>query len=448
LRSPQAGNSVTFANVGVFFQPGNSVRHSERHAVTACPEHQGIKMGRDSNDTKYRLAIRDIVANCGVSAKKLLAVDVRFTEEKVRQLARTSPEYQCHVIGRALASDTNPFQMLASTLLVYDTVRFGEVTSRLHRALGSVRKEAALLARGIEREREPNHLKDRLLTLDLIADQASRLRDLLADIEIVTGTGRKPKKGKKSKKRLSERLYAASALGLIAKNVRNVAVLQSDHLPRADQKELALRLTESICETAITARDHACRSFEQVDDACRVRPTGTPTIRVITHNEVDGDAVASAWLAERFLFPRESVEVLFLPRKRALGAYRTGDCLVAVGQTHDVENLFFDHKSPAFKNPFDSCAAKLIWNHLVDREFPFEHLRTLVDAVFAESLEEAADSLPAKARFAVEYMDSKRHGFHKALDDAKGKYDTDAEVYRTMRRWLDAHHEEAAIRKG
>ncbi len=62
----------------------------------------------------------------------------KFIEKNVRELAGTSPEYQRQVIGRALAGDRNPFRMIASTLLDDDTVRFGEVTSRLHRALGSV----------------------------------------------------------------------------------------------------------------------------------------------------------------------------------------------------------------------------------------------------------------------------------------------------------------------
>jgi hypothetical protein len=39
--------------------------------------------------------------------------------------------------------------MIASTLLVYDTVSFSEVTSRLHRALGSVRMEASFLAKAV-----------------------------------------------------------------------------------------------------------------------------------------------------------------------------------------------------------------------------------------------------------------------------------------------------------
>lgn len=398
-------------------------------------------MGTDTNDTKYRDAIEIIVANCGVTARKLLDVDVRFTEEKVRELAGTSPEYQRQVIGRALAGDKNPFRMIASTLLVYDTVGFSEVTSRLHRALGSVRKEASFLARAVEREIEPNRLADRLLTLDLIADQASRLRDLLTNVETVGGTGGKHAKGHRSETPPSERLHAASGLGLIAKNVRNVAALQAAHLPRPDQKDVALRLTADIHEIALTARDTARRAFGRLDDACRVRPARTPTMRVITHDKVDGDAVASAWLAERLLFADESVEVLFLPRERVLGAYRTGDCVVDVGNTHDASKLFFDHKVVGGDRHAD-CAAGLVWKRLVALRRPVTHLRPLVDVVFA------GDSRCAWARFRKEYDASKRSGFHKALADAKGKYEGDADVYRAMRKWLDKYHIKTASRTG
>jgi len=37
-------------------------------------------MGTGTNDAKDRLAIRDVVSTCGVTARKLLAVDVRFPD--------------------------------------------------------------------------------------------------------------------------------------------------------------------------------------------------------------------------------------------------------------------------------------------------------------------------------------------------------------------------------
>jgi hypothetical protein len=93
------------------------------------------------NDERCSQAVSALVENCGASARKLIASDRRrFTDAEVCSLAGTSPEYQRHVIGRALAGDQNPFRMTSATLLVYDTVAFREVTSRLHRALGMIRK--------------------------------------------------------------------------------------------------------------------------------------------------------------------------------------------------------------------------------------------------------------------------------------------------------------------
>jgi len=63
-------------------------------------------------------------------------------------------------------------------------------------------------------------------------------------------------------------------------------------------------------------------------------------------------------VAERFLFVGESVEVLFVSRERERGAYRREDCLVAVGDTHDPTNYFFDHKPPAFADRHQTCAAR------------------------------------------------------------------------------------------
>ena len=146
-------------------------------------------------------------------------------------------------------------------------------------------------------------------------------------------------------------------------------------------------------------------------------------------------------LAERFLFAGESVEVLFLPRERVLGAYRTGDCLLDVGNTHDASKLFFDHKIVGGDRHAD-CEAGLVWKRLVALRRPVMHLRSLVDVVFA------GDSRRAWASFRSEYEESKRSGFHKALSDAKRTYVNDADVYRAMRLWLDKYHKRAVTLKG
>lgn len=395
-----------------------------------------------TNDEKYRLAVGVIAANCGAGTKKLITSDrTRFKDAKVRALAGTSPEYQRHVIGRAVSGDTTPFRMISATLLVYDTVAFKEVTSRLHRARGMIRQEAALLERAVEQAKVPNRLADRLLTLDLIAEQAERLHELLTEVEIVDGSSNKKSKSRKSDSELTDKLYAAGGLGLIAKNVRNVAVLQPTHRPSQPQKDEALRLTAEALRFAVSGRDAAQRSFGRADDACRVRPARKLMRRVITHDKIDGDAVAAAWLAERFLFENQPVEVLFVPRERVWGAWRAGDCVVDVGNTRNPKHLFFDHKPPACTNRHDSCAARLIWDHLVELGRPVHHLKPLVNVVYA------GDSARERPWFKDEYAESKRSGFHKALADAKATHATDAGVYRVMRQWLNRQDKKTATRK-
>ncbi len=395
----------------------------------------GVIMSRTTASEAYRRAVVELVANCGANVRRLLADNPRFSEPDVCTLARTAPDYQRHVTGRAAAGDPNPLRPVAATLLVYDTVAFREVTSRLHRAAGMVRGEAALLAKAVHQGTPPDRLPDRLLTLDLIAEAASRLSALLAELETVPAAGEPSRLSvQRAAPSPAARLHAAGGLGLIAKNVRNVSVLQTAHRPTPAAKAEAVRLTAEAHRVAVVARDAARRAFGRADDAVRVRPRSRPTRRVITHAAVDGDAVAAAWLAERFLYPGEPVEVLFVPRERALGAWRAGDVLADVGNTHDPANGFFDHKLPAYADRHAACAAGLVWDHLVALGRPVRHLRSLVDVVFA------GDSVKARGRYKDEYAESKRGGFHQALTEAKAAHPTDAGVYRAMRRWLDGYH--------
>jgi hypothetical protein len=433
---------------------------------------QLFKFDRDLCDQEYRRAIESISANCGDQARAILLSDVsRFPAVKVQELAGTSPEYQRHVLGRAAAGDKLPLKRIAASLRVYETVAFREVLSRLYRADGFVRKEVLLLERAVASGRQPDRLADRLLTLELIAEAARRLLDLLPDLQTIPGR-RAAQAGTGSSEdevvgEVTTKLNAPAALGYLAKNVHDIAELQPTHRPTAEQRERAVGLTRGIHRAATTARDAARRAFGRADAACRVRPARKPTRRVITHAKPDGDAVAAAWLAERFLFAGEPVEVLFVERERVLGAYRPGDCLVDVGNTHDPGNLFFDHKPPAFSDRDDACAARLVWDRLVKLGRPVRHLKPLVDVVFA------GDSTRERAWFQEEYAESRRAGFHKALAKAKPKRvtnaerqpawfgvespfaaaartvePTDADVYRVVRRWLDAYHRRTLTRTG
>jgi hypothetical protein len=154
--------------------------------------------------------------------------------------------------------------------------------------------------------------------------------------------------------------------------------------------------------------------------------------RIATHKRPDGDAIASVWLAERYLFAAEVVEVVFLPRKMPAAGWPPVDCMVDVGNAHDPERLRFDHKPPAFADRNASCAAKLVWEHLTAKGQPVSHLARLVQAVHE------GDSNPPR-RLSPLLTKSRTDGFHAAFTRAQREDGVDdLALYRAMRQWLDA----------
>ncbi len=391
------------------------------------------------DSVKIERAFQVISANCNLTpeeSNRLLTSPKAV--EKIASLSRTSPENQRHRVQRFLVGENAAFdKRTVSTVRIYETVKFGEVPSRLHRALGLVRKEVEYLGRKIADGVRADRLADRVLTLDLIAERASTLRGLLLVLEEVPEPkSQKSGKGKPPAKVTSVkgRLYAAVALGFVSKNAHDVAELHPEHRPTTTERHSALSLCDEVLRLAVAGRDAAWKAFGRADDDCRVRTSGHSSRRVITHGEPDGDAVVSAWLAERFLFAEESVEVLLVPRGRVLGAYCPGDCLVDVGNTHDPEHFLFDHKPPAFPSRHDSCAALLVWQHLVKLGQPVARLENpLIRAVFAR------DSARQRSKYKTEYRWSFAIGVQAALDKARQSSGSDAEVYRTVRDWLDAN---------
>lgn len=95
--------------------------------------------------------------------------------------------------------------------------------------------------------------------------------------------------------------------------------------------------------------------------------------RVATHKQPDPDAVASAWLAETYLFAGEEVEIIFVPRQRPRQAAPAADCFVDVANTHDPEQFCFEHKPPAVADRNATCATKLVWEHLLRLDRPVGH---------------------------------------------------------------------------
>jgi hypothetical protein len=148
------------------------------------------------------------------------------------------------------------------------------------------------------------------------------------------------------------------------------------------------------------------------------------TPRILTHRAPDLDAVVSAWLAESYLF-KGPVEVCFV--SRGIEPARCGqDCLVDVGNTYDPARLCFDHKPPAFPDRNQTCAAKLVWEHLLALEKPVRHLQPLVQVTFEGDTR----------RFSPALKQSRLDGPHAELAQAARRYRSCGERYAHMRLWL------------
>lgn len=113
------------------------------------------------------------------------------------------------------------------------------------------------------------------------------------------------------------------------------------------------------------------------------------------------------------------------------------------GGLHAPAAGLFDHKEPALADRNESCATRLVWDHLIGLDLPVQHLKPLVNVVYA------GDSTRERLRFKGEFAESQRSGFHKAFEDAKSAHPADdAGVYRAVRQWLDRHDKTLATRRG
>lgn len=395
------------------------------------------EMRIEADEVKFLSAIETIASNCrDRRVRKLISGHHAFIPKVVRSLARTSPENQRHVVGRALAGDPDPFLKTALSVLVYETVAFREVVSRLERALGLLRAEAAYLnhVKHCRVENVPA-LADRLATLRLLVEHTRAVKFLLGNLwtrmdPIEEGPGLLP--ADRVRKPTPVR-HAASALGLVAKNLRNIPLLHDNHHPTQAELIRSTALCRVIVREASHALTTACSRWGRVDDGCRVKPRGTPTRRVITHSNPNVDSLVGVWLAERHLLVGEPIEVLFVPRSRVLGAMREGDCLIGVGYAHDPDRLFFDRQPSGSVHRKEPCAARLVYERLVRTGKSEAHLPILVEAV------DPKKSATHWVRHTSGMGSCLGADLHRVLANAQSASNTDAGTYRTMRRWLDAY---------
>jgi hypothetical protein len=162
-----------------------------------------------------------------------------------------------------------------------------------------------------------------------------------------------------------------------------------------------------------------------------VVPCKEQTVKyIVTHKRPDADALVATWLAARFLFNGEKAEVIFVSRSYAVPANPPPDCVVDVGRAYDPARLVFDHKPPAFLDRNRTCAARLLWEHLLALRKPVHHLEQLIRVVHEGDRRPPRKPSPALLR-------SRKEGLHaqvrlrRCLDDQS--------LYGAVRSWLDRH---------
>ena len=159
--------------------------------------------------------------------------------------------------------------------------------------------------------------------------------------------------------------------------------------------------------------------------------------RIVTHKKPDADALVAIWLAARHLFGAEEVDVVFVGRNYILPTDLPPDCVVDVGRAYDPARLVFDHKPPAFPDRNLTCAARLVWEHLLALGEPVHHLRQLIQVIHEGDRRPAGKHTPA-------LLLSKRQGFHAYISRLR-KSLNDQQLYRAARTWLDLFERTVAM---
>ena len=100
-----------------------------------------------------------------------------------------------------------------------------------------------------------------------------------------------------------------------------------------------------------------------------------------------------------------------------------------VGNTYSPENYRFDHNPPAFENRNSTCAARLIYEHLLGIGVAVGHLAHLVEITYQGDTHRNSEAL----------KQSRIDGPHAKLKQLKTEYKDTAAVYQQMVLWLRSY---------
>ena len=154
---------------------------------------------------------------------------------------------------------------------------------------------------------------------------------------------------------------------------------------------------------------------------------------IATHTRPDADALAAAWLAQRFLFADEESPVPFISRSWTPVSRAQYNCVVDVGRAHDPQRLLFDHKPPALPDRNSSCATSLIYKYLQERGQAVSHLEPLIQVVHQ------GDRRPPQAPSEA-LKRSRSEGFHALVRRQHEAGSSDEAAFEAARLWLDGYH--------
>lgn len=160
--------------------------------------------------------------------------------------------------------------------------------------------------------------------------------------------------------------------------------------------------------------------------------TGTQK-RIATHKRPDADALVSAWMTDRFLFPNDRCQVEFVARSPLFQDDHGYDAVVDIGAQHDPARLVFDHKPPAFRHRDEECASSLVWRHAQSLGCSVDHLESLVELVHD------GDAITRRPRSEA-YAQSRTNGLHAIIKHAKAYAQSDPMLYQGVAAYLDARY--------
>ncbi|MCA9071760.1 MAG: hypothetical protein KDA84_22690 [Planctomycetaceae bacterium] len=347
----------------------------------------------------------------------------------------------------------------------FDTKHWGKIANRTASCRGLLLKSTAgLFVLGETVRSQPQFTQLETIALEL-ATEAKRLLRKVVHYEFAVA----PKPPKKRRSGKTQPINSPdvtfnqvlsnlkTAMSKLKKNTRDVSQMAEKlgTLPSVDEvAKTAIEVGRLLCgvqfllaalETGCipVSTNHRAKDVLGIGEeySCWFRDvalvTGTRK-RIATHTRPDADALVSAWLTDRFLFPNDRCQVEFVARSPL--SQDNHDAVVDMGGRHDPTCLVFDHKPPAFPHRDEECASSLVWKHAQSLGCPVDHLESLVELVHD------GDAITRRPRSQA-YAQSRTNGLHAIINHAKGYSESDPMLYQGIAAFLDARYLKSRVQR-